>query len=67
MFKFKVNFYDEDNFESKEEVGITTGKTYGEACNKIVKFYGEGNIMDVTIESIDDILIEEEVIEMLKR
>ena len=68
LFKYKVNYWDgyDDGSKSKEELGLVAGKTYGDACDKVVKYYGTDSLVDITLEAWDDVACVNEIIGGLK-
>ena len=63
MYKFQVNYWDEDDQKSKDEQGLVSAKNYGAAAEQVVQYYGAANVSSVYLEEWDDILIEDEVLE----
>ena len=67
MYYFKVKYWDSTGDKEEYDCGLVTAPNYGEAAEKIVKFYGKENIMYVTFEcwGEDRILLKDEIIEGL--
>lgn len=61
MFKFEVEFWDEELQEPNFEIGITDGKDYGEAANHVSDYYGFGNIVSMELEKLNNIIVGDEV------
>lgn len=59
MYRFEVNFWDEDIQQHGLEKGIAAGATYSEAIDRVVEYYGKSNIIDIKIYELDTILIDE--------
>jgi len=64
LFKYKVKFW--EDFEDKNETGLVVGKTYVEACEKVVGYYGHDALIDITLEPWESFLTFDEIIEGLK-
>lgn len=47
---YKVNYWDEVDFEAMESQGITSGKDIKEALGYICEYYGEKNISSITLD-----------------
>ena len=63
MYKFQVNYWDEDDRKSKDEQGLVSAKNYGAAAERVVEYYGAANVSSVYLEEWEDILIEDDVLE----
>lgn len=61
MFKFEVEFWDEENQKYIFENGVTEGKDYGEAANHVSDYYGFENIVSIELEKLDNIIVGDEV------
>lgn len=61
MFRYEINYWDEDMQESATEKGIVSAATYGGAAEKIVSYYGKDNIIDIRLYELEDILTDEDV------
>lgn len=63
MYKFQVNYWDEDDRKAKDEQGLVSAKNYGAAAERVVQYYGAANVSSVYLEEWEDVLIEDEVLE----
>ena len=63
MYKFQVNYWDEDDQKMKDEQGLVSAKNYGAAAERVVQYYGAANVSSVYLEEWEDVLIEDEVLE----
>ena len=63
MYKFQVNYWDEDDRKSKDEQGLVSAKNYGAAAERVVEYYGAANVSSVYLEEWEDILIDDDVLE----
>jgi len=61
MYRYEVNFWDEDNREPVLEKGLVAGSDYGEATNRLAGYYGKDNIIDIKIYELEDIIIDEDI------
>ena len=61
MFKFQVEFWDEENQEFMFQNGITDGKDYGQAANHVSDYYGRDNIVNMELEQLNNIIVGDEV------
>ena len=61
MYRYEVNYWDEDAKEPEFEKGFVSAANYGDAANYIVDFYGEENIVDIKLYELERILTDEEV------
>ena len=66
MFKFEVEFWDEENQKYIFENGVTEGKDYGEAANHVSDYYGFENIVSIELEKLDNIIVGDEVEKIFK-
>ena len=74
MFYYAVTFIPEDPelFEDHishgtvTEHGIIAAKNYGKAVNRLVAYYGQGNICEISIYELENPLTMEEVQELDK-
>lgn len=66
MFKFKVEFWDEELHKRNYENGITDGKTYGEAADHVSDYYGKENIVTMTLEELQNIIVNDNVEQFFK-
>lgn len=66
MFKYKANTWDEYEGRITTEIGLVSANTYGEACEKVIKCLGRDNVVDITLESWENLVTLEEIIEGLK-
>ena len=66
IVRYNVKFWDSDESVTREEGGITVGKDYGEAVNRIVDFYGKEDIISLSVYACDDILTDEDLMEFQK-
>ncbi len=66
MFKFRVEFWDEEAQDCLFENGITDGKDYGEAANRVTDYYGRDNIVNMELEELNNIIISDEVEHIFK-
>lgn len=63
MFYYKVNYWDAIDQKSRCESGILAAKTYGEAADRLVSYYGASEISDVYLCEWEDVLTEDEIME----
>ena len=75
LFYYTVSFWPEDKdmyeghqgkYGSVTEHGIIAAKNYGKAVNRIVEYYGHGNIIEVGIYEMENPICMEEVQELDK-
>lgn len=55
IYTYKVKFLDEDTFEEVVKNGFVVATGMREAYDKISDFYGEDNIFNIFIESVDSV------------
>ena len=53
FFEYKVNFLPSDSTEIVEEKGLVSASNYVEATNKLMKYFGEENIIDTYLQAWD--------------
>ena len=54
MYEYRINWY--NDYEDKEEYacGLVAGKTYMDALDRVIKDYGESNVIDIYLQAIED-------------
>ena len=62
MYHFVVEYYDELDKCQKIDSGLTGAATYGEAADKVAKYFGDG-LITMSLTEWEDVLSEEEVLE----
>ena len=63
MFHYTVTYFDTYENKTITEKGLLAAIDYGEAANKLVKFYGEEHVDTIGLAKLEDILTEQEVID----
>ena len=53
FYYYSAEVYD-DNFTSYTETGYTVGKDYKNALNNLTEYYGEDDIVKITLEYVAD-------------
>lgn len=69
-YTYRVKFYDSFDEKELEKSGVTYGATYSEAVNRIADYYGDDDIIEVTLRAIDANFVLEmsnETIEQLQK
>lgn len=49
MFYYNVTFYCPDSKENRQDHGIVAGQTFVEATNNIMDYYGEEDVVELTL------------------
>lgn len=66
MFKFEVNFWDEYGQEPNFERGVVGENSFGAAAEQVANYYGQDNIISLTLEELDSIILEEDISKIFK-
>ena len=45
LYTYKIRYYDDDKNELISNSGLVSANSYGEAADKVVKFYGENSFI----------------------
>lgn len=53
---FKVDYLDYDGTEEKHDQGIVSADTISHAAAKVVESYGEEDILELTIQPLEDLV-----------
>lgn len=64
MFYYTIEYYDDEDHELKTESGLTCAKNYGDATEKVARYYGQDHVCQITISKTDDILTMEDIGEL---
>lgn len=64
MYRYTVNFWDELKNEPATDSGLVGGSTYGEAANRVVDYYGQKNVVDITLYEVESVLCDDELADM---
>lgn len=67
MFYYDVEFWDELNQEPNVERGVVHGNSYGEAADKLIEYYGEHNVVTISLSEVEPVMSEEELIDMFEK
>ena len=65
MFRFTVDFYDEETHGPNTDKGIVGTSTYGAAADRLVEYYGKENIVSISLYEIEEVVIDDEILEMI--
>jgi len=54
MYEYRINWY--NSYEDKEVYarGLVAGKTYMDAVDRVIKDYGESNVIDIYLQAMED-------------
>lgn len=69
MFEYKVRYWDELDESGTSIIdgrGIVAANTYGEAAERVLKYFGKSNVIYMALCEMEDVLDTEELAEMLK-
>lgn len=54
MFEYRITWYNDVTTEETRISGLVSGKTYGEAAEKILRTYGESSVIDLYLRMLTD-------------
>lgn len=63
--RYKVEFYDPDEYRSRVERGIVGAVDYNDMMKKLHDYYGEGNVVTVSFYDLYDLMCDEDIRETL--
>lgn len=69
MFEYKVRYWDELDERGTSIIdthGICAANTYGEAAERVLKYFGKDNVIYMALCQMEDVLDEEELSDVLK-
>ena len=66
MFRYTVTYYDSIECETLTEKGLLTAADYGEAANKLVKWYGKEYVATIGLSELEEVLTKDEIMEEFK-
>lgn len=66
LIHYKIDFWDELDNKNNHDEGFTSGTTLGEGVNRICKFYGNDNVIEITVYATGDVLTKDEVYDEFK-
>lgn len=49
MFYYDITFYCPDSTENRHDHGIVVGQTFAEATNNVMDYYGEEDVIELTL------------------
>ena len=54
MYEYRINWY--NSYDDKEEYarGLVAGKTYMDAADRVIKDYGELNVIDLYLQALEE-------------
>jgi hypothetical protein len=65
MFKFKIEWLNDDTERKETAEGIINGENYIEVIKNLISWYGEENIIDIlSLHKLEECLEKEEIMEI---
>lgn len=61
LIRYEIEFWDEINEKDSIEKGLTSGKDFGEAVNRITNYYGKDNVYSIKVYECEEVLCDEEI------
>lgn len=61
MYFYTVKFIDEDRPYAMDESGVISATSYQEAVERLTEYYGENDIVSMTLEAWEDIVTVDEI------
>lgn len=61
MFYYKIQFVDSDEPRVIDESGVVSAGVYKEAAERLAEYYGEKEIVSMTLEAWEDIVTIDEI------
>lgn len=62
MFKYKVHYWDEIEDKALDETGLVAAESWGQAVEKVRKYYGTETVSNITVEEWNNIVCAEDII-----
>lgn len=66
MFRYKVKFWDDVTNSENYDSGFVSGKTYGEAADKVVEYFGRNSIHNIELIEYDEVISDIEMKEIIE-
>lgn len=67
MFRFYIEFIDEDDHLLKNEKGIVKGGNYTKAVNRLMKYYKPSTIVSFNLYELEDVILDTEMQSMMQQ
>ena len=61
MYYYKINFIDEEEPRAIDESGVISATSYQDAVARLTEYYGEKNIVSMTLEAWEDLVTMNEI------
>lgn len=65
IYRFQMNYYDEINDDMSSDTGLIAAADWGDAANRVVKYYGNDNVSSFRLEELDDVLLDEDLLDVI--
>lgn len=62
IIRYEVDYWDEILNDQSTDYGLASGKTIGDAVNKVSDYYGEENVCALRVYQCEDVLCDDEIL-----